>query len=191
MQIELKILDYAKEFYCGKIDTTTTRDPPIKGYSWVYGLVDGIPEYTTPGSAGMDLRIIEDVTLYPGECKLVGTGIAIYIKDPAVVGVLSPRSGLGHKGLILGNLIGWLDSDYQGEIKISLWNRLEFCCNDNAHIDNPCACVANNFNKIELKAGDRVAQLVFMPIIKPSFTVVEEFSNDTSRGVGGFGSSGK
>jgi|TARA_B100001964_G_C14255640_1_gene612303 dUTP pyrophosphatase len=132
-----------------------------------------LPEYSTPGSAGMDLRacIENDFTLLPGETLLIPTGIAIYIEDPNLAAIILPRSGLGHKhGIVLGNLVGLIDSDYQGELKISCWNR-----------------GTDSFN---IRQGDRIAQLVLVPVVQAAFDVVDEFS-ETMRGTGGFGSSGK
>lgn len=132
-----------------------------------------LPTYATHGSAGMDLRVCIDAPLQVAsqETVLLPTGIAIYIADPALAAVILPRSGLGHKhGIVLGNLVGLIDSDYQGELKISCWNR----GNDHFTI-NP---------------GERIAQLVFVPVIQTQWSIVDEFSL-TDRGDGGFGSSGR
>lgn len=132
-----------------------------------------LPSYATHGSAGMDLRVCIDAPLQVAsqETVLLPTGIAIYIADPALAAVILPRSGLGHKhGIVLGNLVGLIDSDYQGELKISCWNR----GNDHFTI-NP---------------GERIAQLVFVPVIQTQWSIVDEFSL-TDRGDGGFGSSGR
>ncbi|MFU8785233.1 dUTP diphosphatase [Aliidiomarina sp.] len=132
-----------------------------------------LPTYATPGSAGLDLRacIGETITLEPGQTELVGTGLAIHIADPGLAAVILPRSGLGHKhGVVLGNLVGLIDSDYQGELKISVWNR----GNTTFHIE----------------PGERLAQLVIVPVVQAEFNLVGEF-NDSSRGAGGFGSSGR
>lgn len=132
-----------------------------------------LPTYATSGSAGLDLRVCTDlpIQLSPQETVLLPTGLAIYIEDPNVCAMILPRSGLGHKnGIVLGNLVGLIDSDYQGELKISCWNR----GNDHFSI-NP---------------GDRIAQLVFIPVIKTEFDIVDQF-NETQRGIGGFGSSGR
>ena len=132
-----------------------------------------LPQYSTPGSAGMDLRacIEENLTLLPGETSLIPAGIAIYIEDPGLAAIILPRSGLGHKhGIVLGNLVGLIDSDYQGELMISCWNRGK-----------------DSFN---IAPGDRIAQLVLVPVVQTTFNVVNEFS-ETRRGIGGFGSSGK
>lgn len=127
---------------------------------------------STPGSAGIDLRAVidEEITLYPGETKLIGTGIAIHIADPGFAGLILPRSGLGNKGLVLGNLVGLIDSDYQGEIKVSLWNRTTSAY-------------------IKVKPMDRIAQLVITPIIVPHFFIVNAFEK-SDRGEGSFGSTG-
>ena len=132
-----------------------------------------LPEYATGGSAGLDLRACIDNTmsLEPGETKLIPTGIAVHMGDPSIAATILPRSGLGHKhGIVLGNLVGLIDSDYQGQIFISCWNR-----SDTAFVINP---------------GDRMAQLVFLPVIQVKFDVVEEFDMSI-RGEGGFGHSGK
>ena len=132
-----------------------------------------IPSYATSGSAGLDLRACIDnpLNLEPGETKLIPTGIAIHIEDPSIAATILPRSGLGHKhGIVLGNLVGLIDSDYQGQIFISCWNR---------GLDN-----------FEINPGDRLAQMVFLPVIQAEFDVVESFE-DSIRGEGGFGHSGK
>jgi dUTP pyrophosphatase len=132
-----------------------------------------LPAYATPGSAGMDLRACIDapVTLTPGRTELVPTGLAIHIADPGLAALILPRSGLGHKhGIVLGNLVGLIDSDYQGQLMVSCWNR-----GDTA---------------FELKPMERLAQLVLVPVIRALFRIVDEFEEST-RGKGGFGSSGK
>jgi dUTP diphosphatase len=132
-----------------------------------------LPAYATPGSAGMDLRACIDapVTLTPGRTELVPTGLAIHIADPGLAALILPRSGLGHKhGIVLGNLVGLIDSDYQGQLMVSCWNR-----GDKA---------------FELKPMERLAQLVLVPVIQALFRIVDEFEEST-RGKGGFGSSGK
>ncbi len=132
-----------------------------------------LPRYETPDAAGLDLRacLNEKLILQPGETHLIPTGISIYIGDPTLAAVILPRSGLGHKhGIVLGNLVGLIDADYQGPLMISCWNRGQ--------------------NMYTIEPGDRIAQLVFLPIARVNFEVVNEF-NATSRGVGGFGSSGK
>ncbi len=132
-----------------------------------------LPAYATNGSAGLDLRVCtsEVIRIAPQETVLLPTGISIYIADPQLAAVILPRSGLGHKnGIVLGNLVGLIDSDYQGELKISCWNR-----SSEAFTVNP---------------GDRIAQLVFVPVVQAAFEVVNTFT-ETDRGEGGFGSSGR
>ncbi|WP_416306875.1 dUTP diphosphatase [Neptunicella sp. SCSIO 80796] len=132
-----------------------------------------LPEYATPGSAGLDLRacLDETLTIKPGETHLIPTGLSIHIGDPGLCATILPRSGLGHKhGIVLGNLVGLIDSDYQGPLMVSMWNRGQ-----------------QEFN---IEPGDRIAQLVIMPVIQASFNVVNEFS-ESERGQGGFGSSGR
>tara|TARA_B100001971_G_scaffold188169_2_gene189359 strand:+ start:6989 stop:7444 length:456 start_codon:yes stop_codon:yes gene_type:complete len=132
-----------------------------------------LPDYSTPGSAGMDLRACIDapVCLQPGEAELIPSGLAIYIEDPHLAGLVLPRSGLGHKhGVVLGNLVGLIDSDYQGELMISCWNR--------------------SANEFTIEPGERVAQLILVPIVQTEFQIVDEFEH-TSRGTAGFGSSGR
>ncbi len=132
-----------------------------------------LPEYATEGSAGMDLRAaLDDTTeIKPGETILIPTGMAIYIEDPTMAAVVLPRSGLGHKhGIVLGNLVGLIDSDYQGQLFISCWNRGD--------------------TDFTIEVGDRLAQLVIVPVIQADFEVVDDFVS-TDRGVGGFGHSGK
>ncbi|RRN01721.1 dUTP diphosphatase [Bibersteinia trehalosi] len=132
-----------------------------------------LPAYATEGSAGLDLRALinEPMTVKAGETVLIPTGISIYIADPNLAAVILPRSGLGHKnGIVLGNLVGLIDSDYQGELKVSLWNRSQ--------------------EDFSVNVGDRIAQLVFVPVVQASFNIVQEFTQ-TERGEGGFGHSGK
>ncbi|KPD24359.1 MULTISPECIES: dUTP diphosphatase [Idiomarina] len=132
-----------------------------------------LPKYETSGSAGMDLRacLDEPLTIEPGETQLIGTGIAMYIGDPGYAATILPRSGLGHKhGLVLGNLVGLIDSDYQGELKVSCWNR-----SNKAYTMEP---------------GDRIAQLVILPVVQASMNIVDEFE-ESDRGEGGFGHSGR
>lgn len=136
-----------------------------------------LPEYATSGSAGLDLRacIDEPITLWPGETKLIPTGLAIHIEDPGLAAVLLPRSGLGHKhGIVLGNLVGLIDSDYQGQVMVSCWNRNDIGTYTVPFVINP---------------GDRIAQMVFVPIEQVEFDVVQEFG-ESDRGEGGFGHSG-
>ncbi len=132
-----------------------------------------MPDYATDGSAGMDLRACLDteLVLEPGATELIPTGLAIHISDPSLAAVLLPRSGLGHKhGIVLGNLVGLIDSDYQGQLYVSCWNR-----GDSAFTVQP---------------GERIAQMVFVPVVRASFEVVEEFV-DSERGAGGFGHTGR
>jgi len=132
-----------------------------------------LPEYATPGSAGLDLRacIDEPLFLEPGQTELIPTGLAIHILDPHLAAVLMPRSGLGHKhGIVLGNLIGLIDSDYQGQVMVSCWNRS----------DTP----------FTIQIGERLAQMVFVPVARVQFQQVAEFSA-SHRGTGGFGHSGR
>ena len=132
-----------------------------------------LPHYATEGSAGLDMRacIDERLAVEPGDTVLVPSGIAIHIGDAGLAAVLLPRSGLGHKhGLVLGNLTGLIDSDYQGQVFISIWNR--------------------GSKRYEIEPGERIAQMVFVPVEQVAFDVVEEF-DDSSRGEGGFGHSGQ
>ena len=132
-----------------------------------------LPHYATDGSAGMDMRacIDEPLTVAPGETVLVPTGLAIHVSDPALAAVLLPRSGLGHKhGLVLGNLTGLIDSDYQGQVFISCWNR--------------------SSKSYEVQPAERIAQMVFVPVAQVEFRVVDEFET-SARGAEGFGHSGK
>jgi len=132
-----------------------------------------LPEYATPGSAGLDLRacLAEPLTIAPGATELVGTGLAIHIADPGLAATILPRSGLGHKhGIVLGNLVGLIDSDYQGELKVSVWNR--------------------STTAFTIEPGDRIAQLVIVPVVQAQFEIVEAF-DQTERGAGGFGHSGR
>ena len=136
-------------------------------------MADQLPAYATPGSAGLDLRACLDapITLAPNAWQLVGTGIAIHLADPGYAALILPRSGLGHKhGIVLGNLVGLIDSDYQGELKISAWNR-----SDTAFVLQPM---------------ERLAQLVIVPVVQAQFRVVAEFP-PSERGEGGYGSTGK
>jgi dUTP pyrophosphatase len=131
-----------------------------------------LPTYATIGSAGLDLRVCLDspLQLQPEQTTLLPTGLAIHIEDPSIAAIILPRSGLGHKhGIVLGNLVGLIDSDYQGELKISCWNRSK-----ESFLINP---------------GDRIAQLVFVPVIQVQFETVADFMT-SDRNVGGFGSSG-
>ena len=130
-----------------------------------------LPNYATDGSAGMDLRAcVEDgLCILPGETHLIPTGLAIHIEDPALAAVLLPRSGLGHKhGIVLGNLVGLIDSDYQGQLFVSCWNRGQ--------------------DSFTIQPGERIAQMIFVPVVRAKFEVVSEF-DVSQRGAGGFGRS--
>ena len=132
-----------------------------------------LPQYATSGSAGVDLRACIDapLELKPGETQLIASGIAIYLQDPGYAAIVLPRSGLGHKhGIVLGNLVGLIDSDYQGQIFVSCWNRGQ--------------------STFTIQPGERIAQLVVVPVVQVEFDVVNEFAA-TERGAGGFGSSGR
>lgn len=132
-----------------------------------------LPAYATEGSAGLDLRACLDdaLTVEPGQTHLVPTGLAIHIGDPSLAATILPRSGLGHKhGIVLGNLVGLIDSDYQGQLMVSVWNRGQ--------------------DTFTIEPGDRIAQLVFVPVVQAEFNLVEDF-DATERGEGGFGHSGK
>ena len=134
---------------------------------------DLLPAYATPGSAGLDLRACIDapLVLEPGQTVLVPTGLAIHVGDPGYAAMILPRSGLGHKnGIVLGNLVGLIDSDYQGQLMVSTWNRSQAT--------------------FVLQPMDRLAQLVVVPVLQVGFNVVEEFAS-SDRGAGGFGSTGK
>ena len=133
-----------------------------------------MPAYATPGSAGLDLRACIDapLELAPNAWQLVPTGMAIHLADPGYAAMLLPRSGLGHKhGIVLGNLVGLIDSDYQGQLMVSLWNRT----------DSPFV----------IEPMERVAQMVIVPVVQPQFTLVEEFSGSSERGEAGYGSTGR
>ncbi|RKZ70721.1 MAG: dUTP diphosphatase [Gammaproteobacteria bacterium] len=131
-----------------------------------------MPEYATPGSAGMDISacLDESVEIKPGETTLIPTGFAIHVEDTGLAAVLLPRSGLGHKkGIVLGNLVGLIDSDYQGQVYVSCWNR--------------------GHESFTMNPGDRIAQMVFMPVVQAAFEIVDEF-DESHRGEGGFGHTG-
>jgi len=137
-------------------------------------LAGQLPEYATPGSAGLDLRACLDVplTLAPNAWQLVPTGLAIHLADPGYAALILPRSGLGHKhGIVLGNLVGLIDSDYQGQLMVSAWNRSDVA--------------------FTIEPMERIAQLVVVPVVQARFQVVSEFSAPTERGVGGYGSTGR
>ncbi|VVN74572.1 dUTP diphosphatase [Pseudomonas fluorescens] len=131
-----------------------------------------LPQYATPGSAGLDLRAMleKDTTIKPGETLLIPTGLSVYIGDPGLAALILPRSGLGHKhGIVLGNLVGLIDSDYQGPLMVSCWNRGQ--------------------TDFTIVIGERLAQLVLVPVVQAHFELVEEF-DESQRGTGGFGHSG-
>jgi len=149
------------------------RDVQLKILDARIGKEIPIPEYATHGAAGMDLRACVDapLTIAPGETNLIPTGLAIHIEDPSLAAVILPRSGLGHKhGIVLGNLVGLIDSDYQGQLFISCWNR------------------GNESFTIEI--GDRIAQLVFVPVVQAALQIVDEFT-ESHRAGGGFGHTGR
>ena len=131
-----------------------------------------LPEHATDGSAGVDLRacLDEPLLIRPGETHLIGTGIAVHIADPGFAAMLLPRSGLGHKhGIVLGNLVGLIDSDYQGELKVSCWNR--------------------GNKEFTVKPGERICQMIIVPVLQTTYEIVEEF-DESERGAGGFGHTG-
>lgn len=169
MKIQLKVLD--KEFYS----------------------YNKLPDYQTPESAAVDLVCTKDIVLHPGERKLIGTGIAIWIgshpeewewSKNSYAGLILPRSGLGTKGLVLANTVGLIDEDYQGEIMVSAWNNIN-------HIDPGANSHHDHINTINLKAGQRFAQLMFVQIAQCYWKSVDEFSIETERGDGQFGSTGE
>ena len=137
-------------------------------------MADQLPAYATPGSAGLDLRACLDapITLQPNAWQLISTGLSVYIKDPGYAAMLLPRSGLGHKhGIVLGNLVGLIDSDYQGQLMVSAWNRSDVA--------------------FTIEPMERIAQLVIVPVVQAQFNLVDEFDAPTERGAGGYGSTGK
>lgn len=137
-------------------------------------MADQLPAYATPGSAGLDLRacIDEAVTLQPNAWQLIPTGIAIHLTDPNFAALILPRSGLGHKhGIVLGNLVGLIDSDYQGQLMVSAWNR--------------------SATAFTIEPMERIAQMVIVPVVQAQFNIVQEFDAVSERGVGGYGSTGK
>ena len=137
-------------------------------------LTDQLPTYATPGSAGLDLRacLSEPLTLEPHAWQLVPTGMAIHLQDPGYAAMILPRSGLGHKhGIVLGNLVGLIDSDYQGQLMVSAWNRSDVA--------------------FTIEPMDRIAQLVIVPVAQAQFNLVSEFAAPSERGEGGYGSTGK
>ncbi|MDC6168797.1 dUTP diphosphatase [Paucibacter sp. XJ19-41] len=149
--------------------TTTTVDLKVLDAR----MAEQLPAYATPGSAGLDLRACLDaaITLEPGQTTLIPTGLAIHIADPGLAALILPRSGLGHKhGIVLGNLVGLIDSDYQGQLMVSCWNRGQ--------------------STFVIEPMERIAQLVLVPVVQAAFRRVEDF-DASARGEGGFGSTGK
>ena len=137
-------------------------------------MADQLPAYATEGSAGLDLRACLDapLTLAPNAWQLVPTGMAVYLKDPGYAAMLLPRSGLGHKhGIVLGNLVGLIDSDYQGQLMVSCWNRSDVA--------------------FTIEPMERIAQMVIVPVLQAQFNVVTDFESPSARGEGGYGSTGK
>ena len=137
-------------------------------------MADQLPAYATSGSAGLDLRacLNEPLTLQPNAWQLVPTGIAVHLKDPAYAAMLLPRSGLGHKhGIVLGNLVGLIDSDYQGQLMVSAWNRSDVA--------------------FTIEPMERIAQMVIVPVVQATFNVLTDFDTASERGEGGYGSTGK
>ena len=157
----------------GKNKTNEQKKIQLKILDDRIGTQFPLPEYATDGSAGMDMRacIDDDIPLPPGATELIPTGLAIHINDPGLAAVLLPRSGLGHKhGVVLGNLTGLIDSDYQGQVFVSCWNRGQ--------------------TEFIITPGERIAQMVFVPVVQASFEIVAEFE-DSDRGAGGFGHTGR
>jgi dUTP pyrophosphatase len=137
-------------------------------------MADALPAYGTPGSAGLDLRacLSEPLLLQPGQAELIPTGLSLHLGDPGLAAMILPRSGLGHKnGIVLGNLVGLIDSDYQGPLMVSCWNR--------------------GHAVFTIQPMDRIAQLVIVPVVQARFRVVDEFGQGSARGEGGFGSTGR
>ena len=137
-------------------------------------MADQLPAYATPGSAGLDLRACLDapLTLAPNAWQLISTGLSVYLQDPGFAAMLLPRSGLGHKhGIVLGNLVGLIDSDYQGPLMVSCWNRSQ--------------------EAFTIQPMERIAQMVIVPVVQARFNVVTEFGASSERGEGGYGSTGK
>ena len=166
------------------MDTSARRPLKVRILDARIGKEFPLPAYATSGSAGMDLRACLDapIVLEPGDAKLVPTGLAIYIEDPGLAAVILPRSGLGHKhGIVLGNLVGLIDSDYQGPLMVSVWNR-----GSEPGMGQPGRPMGQPFT---IRPGDRIAQLVVVPVVQVELQVVEDFTT-TARGAGGFGHSG-
>jgi deoxyuridine 5'-triphosphate nucleotidohydrolase len=155
------------------MDPTTRRPLKVRILDPRVGKDFPLPAYATAGSAGMDLRACLDapLALEPGRAELVPTGLAIHVEDPGLAAVILPRSGLGHKhGVVLGNLVGLIDSDYQGQLMVSVWNR--------------------GREPFTIQPGERIAQLVVVPVVQVELQVVEDFTT-SARGAGGFGHSGR
>jgi dUTP pyrophosphatase len=155
------------------MDTSVRRALRVRVLDPRLGSEFPLPQYATAGSAGLDLRacIADHLTLSPGEAQLIPTGLAIHLEDPSLAAVILPRSGLGHKyGVVLGNLVGLIDSDYQGPLMVSCWNR--------------------GSASYQIHPGERIAQLVVVPVVQVALEIVEDFSA-SARGAGGFGHSGK
>ena len=155
------------------MDQSTRRPLKVRILDARIGKEFPLPQYATAGSAGLDLRacLEQPLVLEPGRAELLPTGLAIYVQDPGLAAVILPRSGLGHKhGIVLGNLVGLIDSDYQGQLMVSCWNR--------------------GREPYTVQPGERIAQLVIVPVVQVELEVVEDFSA-TSRGAGGFGHSGR
>lgn len=155
------------------MDQSTRRPLKVRILDPRVGKEFPLPAYATAGSAGMDLRacLAAPLVLEPGRAELVPTGLAIHVEDPTLAAVILPRSGLGHKhGIVLGNLVGLIDSDYQGQLMVSVWNRGQ--------------------QSFIIEPGERIAQMVFVPVVQAEFNLVESF-DATDRGEGGFGHSGR
>jgi len=155
------------------MDTPARRSLQVRILDSRLGTEFPLPHYATSGSAGLDLRacIADHLTLSPGEALLIPTGLAIHLEDPALAAVILPRSGLGHKhGVVLGNLVGLIDSDYQGPLQVSCWNR--------------------GSTTYQIQPGERIAQLVVVPVVQVALEIVQDFGPST-RGAGGFGHSGR
>lgn len=168
---------YNNSFKLGAIismqDTSANTVVRVKIIDERIGTEFPMPTYATPGSAGIDLRACVEgkITLEPGDVELIPTGMAIHMQRTDMAATLLPRSGLGHKhGIVLGNLVGLIDSDYQGQLMVSCWNRGK--------------------EAFTFEAGERIAQMVFVPVIQPTFEIVDNFEEASLRGEGGFGSSG-
>jgi deoxyuridine 5'-triphosphate nucleotidohydrolase len=155
------------------MDQNTRRPLKVRILDARIGKEFPLPAYATAGSAGLDLRACLDATftLAPGRAELIPTGLAIHVEDPGLAAVILPRSGLGHKhGIVLGNLVGLIDSDYQGQLMVSVWNR--------------------GSEPFTIQPGDRIAQLIVVPVVQVELQVVEDFAT-SARGAGGFGHSGR